>query len=285
MVTKWRDTVLIVGGGVFGQVIAAKLRREGHAVTVFDRQEPEAGSLPSGGHLKPSWLTDIPGKALEAALVTLQTLFGMETLECDFGRGGATKKIEIQRVDVPHILAQPVERVNVTHVGDGWVEIAGPLAAQGVFSPCERIEGKLVVVAAGVWSKQLLPRQCRDLIAKRGVSWVFTGGKPVPNIIWPWAPFKQVVRTEHGPGRTWIGDGSALLPASWTTEREAAIYSRIKPHAPPNYTKLDRQYGLRPYLNDGLLRVSPKLWLATGGAKSGTALAAVAANTIAKALR
>jgi len=266
--------VYIVGGGVFGQVIAAKLRKEGHAVTVFDRGEKEAGSLPSGGHLKPSWLTNIPRPKLDRALETLDSLYGIEHLQCEAGIPPLTKRVEILRVDVEKILAAPVVSANITHVGDGFIEREDGMRLDGT-----------VIVAAGVWCKQLLPRHCKDLTAKKGIAWIFHEGMAVPNIIRPWAPYKQIVRTTHGPNRTWIGDGTALLPNHWTKEAEERIYRRIKPHAPPHYTKLERQRGLRPYLDEGFQRIGDKLWLATGGAKSGTAMAGVAANRIAEALR
>jgi glycine/D-amino acid oxidase-like deaminating enzyme len=44
------------------------------------------------------------------------------------------------------------------------------------------------------------------------------------------------------------------------------------------------QRGLRPYMKNGLRRFSPHLWLATGGGKSGMALAGVYANELSTAL-
>jgi len=270
--------ILIVGGGVFGQVIAAKLRKEGHAVTIFDRREKEAGSLPSGGHIKPSWMTSITKQELARSLELLDAFYGVQHLQCVVGIPPRfTKTTELLRVDVERILSSPVVESNVTRVGDGWLEVGG-----------ERLTGT-VIVAAGVWSKQLLPATCagKTLVGKKGVSFIFHHKQPMENqnMIYPYLPHKQLVRSEHGPGRTWIGDGSAILPAHWSEEREQKIFSRILPHAPANYTKLERRHGLRPYMNGGFQQITPKLWLATGGAKDGTVLAGVYANKLAEALR
>ena len=286
--------VYIVGGGVFGQVNAAKLRSDGHCVTVIDRRESEAGSLPSGGHLKPSWLTMIPRRDLDKSMETLDHLFGMETLTCLTGIGPLTKKVELLRVDIEKILSNPTLQANVTRVGNGYLEYTEYTEGQKR-SHC-RLEG-VIIVAAGVWCKQLLPRTCKNLFAKKGISFIFTGGasgdeSATPNLIRIWAPYKQIVRTTHGPNRTWIGDGTALLPQNWSDRVEDKIYARIQSYAPRDFTALVRRRGLRPYLSDshhddlGVVRqIDTHLWVATGGAKSGTALAGVAANQISEALQ
>ena len=272
-VDEFSKSIYIVGGGCFGQVIAAKLRKDGHPVTVFDRREEDAGSPPSGGHLKPSWLTMIPSKDLEQSMSTLSTLYGMETLKCEFGIPPITKSLELFQVDIDAVLSGKVIETNVMAVGDGWLRLESGALYSGA-----------VIVAAGIWSAALLPQFQREITGRKGISWVFHGGSKVSNLIRPWAPYKQVVRTTHGPGRTWIGDGSALVPPNWTPQREEQIYERIIPHAPKNYNKLVRQRGIRPYMNDGCRQVASRLWLATGGAKSGMALAGVYANRISKAL-
>ena len=81
-----------------------------------------------------------------------------------------------------------------------------------------------------------------------------------------------------------MGDGSAIIPKNWSEALELRIYNRIKDYAPERYTKVIKQRGIRPYMDNGLQQVSPKLWIATGGAKSGMALAGVYANKLAEAL-
>lgn len=264
-------SVFIVGAGVFGQVIANKLRRTGHQVMVFDRREKEAGSPPSGGHLKPSWLTAIPRDDLDKSLETLDALYGLEKLECQFGIPPLTKRMELLRVDIDRVLSSGrVCESNITAVGDGWVE-----------SDRVRFDGT-VIVAAGVWSAELLPQFKHYLSAKKGMSFTFSG--ETSNIIRPWAPYKQIVRTSHGPGRIWIGDGSAIIPQNWDDQRERQIRGRVFEHVPATHHDLVVRRGLRPYMHNGLQQVSPRLWLATGGAKSGMALAGVYANKLAEAL-
>lgn len=272
--------VYVVGGGVFGQVIAAKLRTEGHQVTVFDRREKEAGSPPSGGHLKPSWLTAIPSKELTKSLETLDSLYGIQKLDCEFGLPPLTKHMELLRVDIGQVLSGTTHDANVTAVGDGWLDAE---IGTGISSSVLRYQGT-IIVAAGIWCTELLPQFKYHLTGKKGISWVFHGGEPVSNLIRPWAPYKQIVRTYHGPGKTWIGDGSAIIPKNWDEQRERNIFDRVIDYAPPNNTELVKQRGIRPYMTNGCQQVASRLWLATGGAKSGMALAGCYANKLAEVL-
>lgn len=267
---------LIVGAGLFGQVIAKKLRQEGHRVTVFDRREPEAGSPPSGGHLKPSWLSFLNKAEMERSFETLDNLYQISTLKCQF----LLKTVDIMRVDVEAVLSDgPVVVANVTAVGDGWVDYR-------VDSGRINRQKGVVVVAAGVWSAQLLPQLAGELAAKKGVSWTFQGVPKVPeNAIIPWAPYKQVVRTVHGPSTVWMGDGSAILASNWSQEREATIRQRIFNHVQFDFETLQPRFGLRPYMSDGFRKLGKKLWVATGGGKSGMCLAGVYANRLADELR
>ncbi len=268
--------VNIVGAGLFGQVIAARLREVGHEVRVFDRRNALAGSVPSGGHLKPSWLTAIPSKDLDRALEALNRLYKVESLMCRFA---GLKDIELLRVDVETVLNTGlVIETEVTCVGDGWMKYVGPdgedLTAIGT-----------TIVAAGIWTGELIPSIKHLLTGKKGMSFTYATQEPMENIIAPYAPYKQIVRTAHGPGKIWIGDGSAIIEKNWSQDTEGRIYSRIAPYAPKEATEVLIQRGIRPYIaGEGLGQVSDHLWYATGGGKSGMALAAVYANKLAEAL-
>ncbi len=272
--------ILIVGAGIFGQVIAAKLRQDGHEVQLFDSNKPESGSKPSGGHLKPSWLAFLDKKVMDNAFRTLDDLYKLETIKCQYG----PLSVDLMRVDIDRVLeAGGVLPSNVTAVGDGYLEYDDLTCAGGHF----RAEGT-VIVAAGVWSSQLLPQFAHELSAKKGMSFTFKGvsaKNPPTNTISQWAPYKQVVRTQHGPGQVWIGDGSAIIPTNWDEAREAQIKDRVMTHVDFKYKSMNVQRGLRPYMQHGLRLVAPHLWLATGGGKSGMALAGVYANRLSELLK
>jgi glycine/D-amino acid oxidase-like deaminating enzyme len=267
----------IVGGGLFGQVIAKKLRKDGHHVLVFDSQEPNSGSRPSGGHLKPSWLSFLDKRVMDKAFETLSELYGLETLSCKL----SLTSVSLYRVDVDSVINEPTTiPARVESVEDGLIRYR-LLEEAGVL---HEFSGE-VIVAAGVWCAQLLPSICGDMKAKRGMSFTFGGvSGEVQNAIIPWAPYKQVVRTAHGPGRVWIGDGTALLQRSWSAEVEARIRQRVFQHVNFPYDSVEEKQGLRPFFSNGFQQLGPHLWLATGGGKSGMCLAAVYANKLSEIL-
>lgn len=275
------NPILVVGAGLFGQVIAAKLRLDGHMVQVFDSQEPGSGSKPSGGHLKPSWLSFLDRKERDTAFETLDALYGMETLKCQF----LTRTVDLMRIDVDKVLnTGKVFLAKVTSIGDGWLRYT----PKGSIDSNVHVKGT-VIVAAGVWCARLMPHLVGTTFAKQGVSWLFTGvTTPPENLIAPWAPYKQVVRTNHGPGTVWMGDGSAIIPENWNDNKELQIKERILKHTNFPYETLTPQRGMRPYIrsyHQGLQQVGAQLWVATGGGKSGMCLAGVYANKLSEALR
>ena len=229
--------------------------------------------------MKKGWLSSIPSKDLDRALETLNRLYKVESLMCRFA---GIKDIEILRVDVETVLNTGlVIETEVTCVGDGWMKYVGPdgedLTAIGT-----------TIVAAGYWTGELIPSIKHLISGRQGMSTVYQledGVQPMQNIIVPWAPYKQIVRTAHGPNQIWIGDGTAIKPENWTAETERKIQSRVSPYTPDLYKESLTQRGIRPYIiGEGLGKVADHLWYATGGGKSGMALAAVYANRLAEVL-
>jgi glycine/D-amino acid oxidase-like deaminating enzyme len=214
---------------------------------------------------------------MDAAFRTLDELYKMETLRCRF----LIKDVDLMRIDVDSVLGTgKVVEAHVKNVGDGWVEVNDPNNAQSVL----RLQGH-VIVAAGVWSAQLLPQLSTQLSAKKGISWTFSGVKKMPtNVIAPWAPYKQVVRTHHGTNTVWIGDGTAIKPENWDQAREEQIRGRIMAHVDFKYKKLELRRGLRPYMTNGFQKLGNHLHVATGGGKSGMCLAGVYANRLSNLL-
>jgi glycine/D-amino acid oxidase-like deaminating enzyme len=248
-------------------------------VQVFDARFAQSGSKPSGGHLKPSWLSFLDKKVMEESFRTLDELYALETLRCVYG----LVHVDLLRVDVDKVLQSgEVLPAKVTQVGDGFLDYEN-LTCDG---ESHRVHGT-IIVASGVWSGELVPEIKAELSAKKGMSFTFSGvpkQNPPENRIISYLPYKQIVRTAHGPGRVWMGDGSAIIPTNWSEAREVMIKDRVMKHVDFKYKSLDIQRGLRPYLNNGLRRISPNLWVATGGGKSGMALAGVYANNLSRSL-
>src|SRR5690348_2106089 len=182
--------------------------------------------------MKRSWLTDIPKKDLDKSFETLDYLFGVEELRCVNGSGVTS----MFRVDIDTVLTSgEVVEASVTEVGNGYLILEDGTRCEGV-----------VIVAAGAWSGELLPQY--PVIGKKGISWVYEIQEQVANRVHTWAPYKQIVLTSHGPGKIWIGDGTAIKTENWTEEREHAIQKRLFPYLPRTATLQKVQRGIRPYM-------------------------------------
>lgn len=265
--------VAIVGGGLFGSIIASALARKGRTVRIFDDTRSEAGSTPAACLMKPSWFMSLGKGVYEPALSQLSELY--EVREITF-RVGQIMSSQIMWIDPQTILGRKTTNATVKQIvsnGKGWKLSAGN----------ELIEARMVVVAAGIWTQLLVPSVKQKPMAGMAFLW------PKASIEVPfvklWAPFKQVVGFNRGDG-LWVGDGSAILRQNWTdahTERSLDRCTTELRRTSWKPAKPVQLFGIRPYHEAKpcfLKEVRPKFWVATGGAKNGTLAAGWCAHEI-----
>ena len=262
----------VVGGGLFGATIARALCAEGWQVALFDDRRPLSGSRPSGSLMKPGWFAGLGKDVYEPSLALLDRLYGVRDLEFRIRPSGLRQKVHwvptsliLDHESAPYMLVEET----VTSVGEGFVEFGLPPTYMAF---------PLVVVAAGAWCNQLLQVQVEG---KQGVSFRWPG-RVEENTIQGWAPYKQAVWFQESEGSCWAGDGSAILPANWTTGRMEDSRKRMA-----RLTTMrceEAVEGIRPYVKGHkpclLQQRAPCLWLATGGAKNGLVAAGWAASEI-----
>ncbi len=262
--------VAIVGGGLFGSVVAANLSKAGAAVALIEDGRPLSGAKAAGCLMKPSWMTMMAKSAVDQGLETLDALYGLRTLE--FFMGPLTHKVFW--VPPGAILGDTGATVftgTVEDVATGKAFLAGG----------EVVEAKHLVVAAGAWTSQLLPEV--PVTAKAGLS-LRLKQAPEDNRISVWAPYKQLVRFSS-EGFHWSGDGSAILEKNWTGAARGRSWARITDFAGAG----DVTDGLRPFASIGkdpalLEQVRPGVWALTGGGKNGTIAAGWAAAQLKQTL-
>jgi glycine/D-amino acid oxidase-like deaminating enzyme len=156
------------------------------------------------------------------------------------------------------------------------------------------VQVKLVVVAAGIWTKMFVPEV--DVVGQAGIAWLRQANGIEEPFIKVWAPYKQIVAFNRGDG-LWIGDGLSLR--NWNDSYENASRERcdaallrrsvwgpsINSSQAPEVLKL---FGYRPYVKDAkpclLKEVRKGFWVATGGAKNGTLAAGWCADQIVRRL-
>lgn len=269
--------VVIVGAGLFGSIIAAHLRKEGHEVTVVADQRAGMGSVPAACLMKPSWASSM-GKEYDRAIELLDGLYGVRELQFDTPPFRAI--VTAHWVDPRQVLKEP----DIKAVADinGYAPGLEPLDW-----------GDQVIFATGQWADLHDPQLQGRLSGKGGWSFLVEGNLLGRGLIQPWAPYRQLVAFQIAPDVVWVGDGAALKKESMTPERmeasrrrcEAALDTRLR----PGDHRVVAQAGFRPYVKDlkepaYIREVKPGMRVVTGGAKNGTLGAAWAARQIAEQL-
>lgn len=247
--------MLIVGGGLFGKITAAHASSLGYETVIFDNDKKNAGSKPAACLMKPSWMSSVDYKP---ALKLLEQHFEVKTIPFKV----AIVKTDCFWVDPVSILSShSVVEDTVLEVGDGFVRTA-----------TKTVKG-LVVVAAGFWSKALLPSM-PDIKGMCG-SAVHTSGVAKATIH-VYAPYRQAVWFNIAEDKVWFGDGTSILIKNFSAEHVARTKARAVDWAKLTPEKVVS--GIRPYVvgNAGgfFQKISDKLFVTTGGAKNGTILAA-----------
>lgn len=275
------DTI-VIGAGLFGSVIAAKLRYDGHDVVVIDSYEPNAGSKPAACLMKPSWFSGLGKEVHEPSLQLLDQLYGVMDLQFRVGLVKTTvhwcKPSDI--LQVPEVDAKVMGVVPAAKGYDVTVRYLGTNRV-GTF------HAERVVVAAGIWSAELVPLNTK-MTGQMGMALLFTEQYIEEPFIHAWAPYRQLVAFNRGDG-LWVGDGTAIKQENWDEAREREVMLRCQKalcnvgHPSEGMRSLR---GIRPYVKDAkpclLEELSPGLWVATGGAKNGTIAAGWCAHEIAR---
>jgi len=272
--------VVIVGAGIFGNVIACYARRAGYNVTVVGESRPYQASPASGCVLAPNWLNSMSHEDIGNALSVLKECYEVVNLEF---QSNMVSKFKAKHVNPDKILQPPDVYAKVTRVDDGVVHCVNEFGVE------QELRGT-VIVAAGIWSKELIT-DMPDIKGLYGASFRIVGQLSQPKLH-VYAPYRQSVGFNIDAERFWFGDGSALTQKTWLAERverTAKTLLRAASMSDFDVSNYVMHEGARPYVEGhkaGYLRqVSPQLWVSTGGAKNGTVLAASHAYKLVEALK
>lgn len=296
---------VVVGGGIVGATVASALELEGCQVLLLDDGRTGSGTVPSGGHLKPSWFGGLPKAEYEPAMELLDRCWTLHSEEFAVREpllGSTLTHTTVYRVDTDQVVNRPktLGRVTALHKLDnyplvcyrtctdsdeGGVEDDGFGSSNGSQFEDHEVRCKLLVVATGAWAAQLV--EGVQVQAKAGVSFRMPGTLAAP-FVQPWAPYRQVVAHQQGDKEIWVGDGTAVLAENWSTERTTSCLTRCVGALGLNKgtQPLRTLQGNRPYCKtEGkdpclLKRLGKRAWLATGAGKSGTIAAGWAARRI-----
>lgn len=268
--------VLVIGAGLFGNIIAKTLRRDRHEVLVVDAGFAGSGSKPAACLMKPSWFSSLGKDVYDPALALLDELYGIQDVQFKVGRMRTSvhwcqPRQILQKADV----AAHVFRIEHGASGRWTVDAKGGL----------RFTANKVIVAAGIWTENLVPVE-GGVQGLSGIAFLCPTEHIDEPFVKVWAPYRQLVAFNRGDG-LWVGDGTAVK--YWKPERADSCRTRcmqavgFEPKSDPIPL-----FGVRPYVEQKPCYLAeakkPGLWVATGGAKNGTLAAAWCASELTKAL-
>jgi glycine/D-amino acid oxidase-like deaminating enzyme len=272
-----RSKVLVVGAGLFGSIISTHARSRGFDVTVIGEPRRYEASPAAGCVLSPNWLSSLSAAQIEQAYAVL----GEHYVLHDMKFRTSLLSFKAKRIDPASILVAPDVQARVVNVRDGAVDYVQDGVAQTASGT--------VVVAAGVWSRELVPGM-PPIRGLYGASLRFPGQMDATLNVY--APYRQSVGFNIQPGTVWFGDGSALIQKTWEKERIARIAKtteRASQMFGAPLVSAEVAEGARPYVEGhkgGYLNwVAEQLVVSTGGAKNGTVLAALHAHLIVERLQ
>jgi glycine/D-amino acid oxidase-like deaminating enzyme len=256
----------VIGGGLFGQIVAAHARTQRAKVLVVSDQRAGAGSPAAGCVMRPSWMSKMSREQIDAAFSLLDELYGLRPISFTIQPLGKT--VECFRVEPTAVLGGAAQRGTCQAIDQHGVV---------VLDTGETIEARAVVVAAGIWTAELCP-WVPEVTGRWG--WSHRGRAVDKPTIKAWAPYRQIVAFNMSDGAAWVGDGSAFVQKSVNETNARRSSTRCATMTKLHTTTL----GARPYCDVGgaPCHVSRRgrVWAVTGGAKNGTAAAAWAAREI-----
>lgn len=270
------EDAIVIGGGIIGATVTKALRDQGRSVTLFDDAQPMAATKASGGHMKPSWFPKELAAEQDQALQLLAETWSVK--EEQFMVYPEEKIETLYRVDTEQVIQLEKVRERVGAI-DSWNNYPSVTTTAGTELRC-----RLLVIAAGIWTTQLLSQRDQfDIKGRQGISYKFSGSIDM-NFIIPWAPYKQVVAHQQSANEVWIGDGTAIKPENWNEQRSQQCYNRCANHV------IGLEYrqsvmGIRPYAQVAEMpcyfkQLFPRVYVVTGTGKSGTICAGWAARRI-----
>ncbi len=271
---------IVVGAGLFGQIITKALRAHDRDVVMLDANHAMAGSGPAACLMKPSWFSSLGRDVYKPSLRLLNELYDVQEVKfamrprvCNIGARLAYMNVPWIR---PATILAPIPTyADVSAVVPGRVE-----TARG-----QVYEAPLIVVATGIWTERLLPQYRQQ--GQMGAAFLWKDPIDEP-FIHPYAPYRQIVAFNRGDG-LWVGDGTSIKQENWTADRLEISKERCADSVGRHRSERFNDgpivlQGIRPYAKGHrpclLEEVTEGLWVASGGAKNGTIAAGYCAHVI-----
>lgn len=275
-----KTDVIIIGSGLFGSMTAKHFINNGMDVIVLDREHEMSASKCSFGIFKMGWIKKIQDLVLNGLEVITQNT---EYKQVDFFDLDKEERIQMDFIDCSLILNHPYKKEKV----DKIIQKRVICESGNVY-----FAKKAIIVAAGVWTNQILAQSGIKPRTMIDAYWgaTFDVEKNI-NIsrIYQWAPYKQCVLFKNENGFV-FSDGSTVKNPSTDDKRLEKVGNRMMAHLydsvqisiDVNSIKRVKE-GYRPYISKEASFIQQHqdfVWSATGGAKNSTVLCGYIAKTL-----
>jgi hypothetical protein len=283
---------IIIGGGLFGSVIEAKLNHMGMTTAIIDAEKQMRGSKPAACLMKPSWFSGMGSAVYNPALELLDEMFGIQDLTFEVRAtksGKLSKETTVHWINPRHILTHNKENRILGRVEEYLKDTPETWVVRYLDANTgnpKSLSAHNLIVAAGIWTEKLTGNSKHKQVGQVGAAFKWKDHVPKP-YIFPFAPYRQIVAFNIDD-YVWFGDGTAIKQENWSQEHIDRSMYRMVHHFPG--PKEDAHYieGIRPYHKGSkvCLLDNPEagLWVASGGAKNGTLAAGYCAHVISEAL-
>lgn len=300
-----KTDVLIIGSGLIGSMCAKFLRDvKGMEVMIVDEKHPMGASKCSFGVWKEGWVNKVikseyedgvdlldtfTGGILEEEFIVKPKPYNHRVTQDKYNVEQVDKKEIFKRVDCSLILNEEFTDAKVLSIEGNRVEIQHREGNRKEF-----ITAKHIVVAAGVWTTDILiengltsnlpylDHQWGSVFKMKGLSDM----KLPQSQMKEWSPYKQSVFVNLGKNKGFFGDGCVVKNPKKDDERVVMASNRILIHMALlfgtrkfNGAISDVLEGYRPYMNKDksstkkfVNKHSDYVISATGGAKNSTIL-------------
>lgn len=270
----------IIGGGIFGSIIAKKLHTIGKSIIIVDSDENKAGSKAAACLMKPSWYSSLGKEIWQPAMRQLEELYFIEEIKFQTKIG----KVNVTWINPNSILRKTHEIAKINRV----VSEYGQWFIYEKDQEIPIVVCNTLILAAGIWSNNILYESgiplVEDLSPRTGTSFRIKGVTEPK--IHAYAPYRQSVKFNISPNTIWTGDGVANK--NYDVFHLSKSIVRCAQFVGCSETLLSATTGHRPYVKDAkpcyLKEHAPGLWVVTGGAKNGTIAAGWAAHRLGEIL-
>jgi glycine/D-amino acid oxidase-like deaminating enzyme len=254
--------VVIIGGGIFGQVIGTALEAQGRQVVIIDDSRKDAASATSAGLMRQRRFYGFDKVIYNQSRKLLDELYDIKPITFKVQK---TVSMKMDFIAPSSILG----RVKVTPGFVVGVNAQTITYKDLIDGEIKKVAGDLVIVAAGIWTEVLLP--VYQQIPQKGVAFLYPTEIIAKPFIHPSLFGRNTVGFNRGDG-AWVSDGTLVHRDKWSVHHERKALKRCQNSS---WITLEPTMltGIRPYSPSAkvciLEQVQRGMWVATGGAKNG----------------